>query len=74
MDAKEGDFIISLNGQSLKDVPNIYSLLIGKTNQQVALKLNSTPNESGARNVTVVPISDEQELLYYTWVQKILTW
>lgn len=70
VDAKEGDFIISLNGQSLKDVPNIYSLLIGKTNQQVTLKLNSTPNESGARNVTVVPISDEQELLYYTWVQK----
>ena len=35
----------------------------------VVLKINSTPSEAGAHDVTVVPIADEGPLYYYAWVQ-----
>jgi tricorn protease len=58
-----------VNGVSTKNVSNIYSMLIGKANKQITLKLNSAASETGAREVTVIPIADEQKLIYYTWVQ-----
>ncbi|NOT38588.1 MAG: protease [Saprospiraceae bacterium] len=69
INAKEGDFIISVNGVSTKDVKNIYSLLVGTVDKQVALGLSSSSSGSDSREVVVVPISDEQKLTYLNWVQ-----
>ncbi|MBK9272588.1 MAG: PD40 domain-containing protein [Saprospiraceae bacterium] len=69
VDAKEGEFITEINGFDLKNISNIFSLLVGKANQQVSLKLSSKADGSNARSVAVVPIADEQSLLYYSWVQ-----
>ncbi|MBK7693621.1 MAG: PD40 domain-containing protein [Saprospiraceae bacterium] len=69
VDAKEGDYITAVEGVSTKNVSNIYSMLIGTANKQITLKINSTASETGAREVTIIPIADEQKLIYYTWVQ-----
>ena len=69
VDVKEGDFIIAVDGESTKDMENIYSSLVDKADKQVTLLVNSKPNESGAKENVVVPIDDEQPLYYYTWVQ-----
>jgi tricorn protease len=69
VDVKEGDLIIAVNGKSVKDVGNIYELLINTAGKQVELTVNSTASDQGARKVIVVPIDDEAGLYYYNWVQ-----
>jgi tricorn protease len=65
---KVGDYILSVNGVSLKDVNSIYETLVGKVGSMVALKVNTTPSEEGARTIYVKPIADETQLAYYEWV------
>ncbi|OPZ82689.1 MAG: hypothetical protein BWY77_00042 [bacterium ADurb.Bin431] len=69
VDAREGDYILAINGQSTAEMPNLYAALAGKAGRQVQLTLNSTPNTAGSREVTVVPIDNEAELYSYSWVQ-----
>jgi len=69
VDVKEGDYIIEIDGKSTKDIKNIYAALVDKSEKQVTLKTNSTPDEKGAKDNVVVPINDEHPLYYYTWVQ-----
>ena len=47
---------------------NFYESLIDKTGKQVVLSVNSKASMDGAKEVTVVPISDESSLYYYNWV------
>lgn len=69
VEAKEGDFIVAVNGVSVKGMNNIYESLIGTADKQVMLKINSKASEDGAKEFTVVPIDDEHDLLYFNWVQ-----
>lgn len=69
MNISEGDFITAIDGQSLKDVDNIYGLLVGKADKLVELTVNKSAAEGG-RKVVVKPISDEYPLEHYEWVMK----
>ncbi|NUQ81514.1 MAG: PD40 domain-containing protein [Bacteroidetes bacterium] len=69
VDAREGDFIIEVNGVSVKSMTNLYTSLIGTVGKQVTLTLNSKPSPEGARRVVVIPIGDEADLYYHDWVQ-----
>jgi len=64
-----GDYIIAVNGKPTNEMVNIYESLINTPGKQVKLKVNSEPAEKGSREVTAVPIADEQPLYYYNWVQ-----
>ncbi|MBK7358987.1 MAG: PD40 domain-containing protein [Saprospiraceae bacterium] len=70
VNVKEGDFILAVDGNSTKNVSDFYQLLVGTAGKQVRLKVNSKASETGSRDVTVIPIADEQKLYYYSWVQK----
>ena len=70
VNVKEGDYILSVDGRPVRDLPNIYAALVGKAKVQVVLGVNSKPSEEGARQVTVVPIADEAPLYYRAWVQR----
>ncbi len=69
VDAKEGDFILAINGQSTKTMNDINEAMVNKAGVQVELTLNSTATEAGARKVIVVPTDNEGGLYYYNWVQ-----
>ncbi|MCL1834148.1 MAG: PDZ domain-containing protein [Leptospirales bacterium] len=69
VNAKEGEYIISIDGKLTNSMNNIYEALINSAGKQIKLKLNGSPSETGAREVTVVPISDESRLYYFNWVQ-----
>ncbi len=64
-----GDYILAINGTELKAPDNIYRLLDGTANVQTSLTVNSTPSMSGARNVTVTPVTSEQGLRTRAWVE-----
>jgi len=69
VDAREGDYILAVDGQSTADAADIYELLVNKAGKQVTLKLNARPARKGARDVVVVPTDSEEDLYYYDWVQ-----
>ncbi|MDQ2976982.1 MAG: PDZ domain-containing protein [Acidobacteriota bacterium] len=64
-----GDYILAINGVELKAPDNIYRLLDGTANRQTSLTMNSNPAMEGARNVTVVPVANEQGLRTRAWVE-----
>ncbi|PLX16325.1 MAG: protease [Salinivirgaceae bacterium] len=68
-DVEVGDYILAVDGNSTKDVDDIYQLLVGKANKVVELLVNSDPSEKGAKKVLVKTTDDESELYYYNWVQ-----
>jgi tricorn protease len=70
VDVKEGDYILAVDGKPVASLPSIYAALIGTVGKQVVLRVNSTPTDAGARDVTVVPIADEKPLYYQEWVAK----
>lgn len=69
VEVKEGDYILAINGKSLKDVDNMFSELIDMAGKTVSLRVNSAPVEKDAREVLVTPLADESKLYYYNWVQ-----
>jgi tricorn protease len=70
VDVKEGEYIVSINGQSVKDLNNPFIALMGTVGKPTVLKVNKEPKEEGAREVTVTPIADESDLYYREWVEK----
>ena len=67
--AKEGDYILAVNGEPTNTMTNFYESLLNMAGKQVVLKINSTASEQGSRNVTVVPVDDERKIYYYDWVE-----
>jgi tricorn protease len=69
LNVKPGDYILAVNGTPVSSLSNIYDALIGAADKQVILRVNSTPSDAGARDITVVPTADESPLYYLDWVQ-----
>jgi len=63
----EGEVIVSIDGESLLNVPDERAVLRGKAGRQVMLQVKSASGEM--REVIVTPISlrDEQRLRYKEW-------
>jgi tricorn protease len=64
-----GDYVLAINGIELKAPDNIHRLLDGTANRQTSLTVNKSPSMSGARNVVVVPVANEQGLRTRAWVE-----
>ncbi len=69
VNVKTGDYILEVNGRSLKAPMNIHSLFLNTADKQVTLKVNSKPEMKGARTVTVVPIANDSFLRHKDWLE-----
>jgi len=69
VDAKEGDYILAVDGRPTNQMKDIYESLVNTVGKQVRLKLSSKPQAEGSRDTVVVPIANESPLYYYEWVQ-----
>lgn len=69
INAKEGDYLISINGKNLTDQDNIYAFLEGLAGKQVRIKLAGTPDGVGAREAIVIPTASESGLRTIAWVE-----
>lgn len=65
-----GDFILAINGAPLVAPDNIYRLLDGTANRQTVLTVNSKPVMDGARQITVVPVGNEQGLRTRAFIEE----
>ncbi len=64
------DYLLAVNGFELKAPDNVYRLLDGTANRQTVLTVNDRPAMEGARQVTVLPIANEQGLRTRAWVEQ----
>ena len=69
VDAREGDYILAIDGEDLAAGENPYRLLRHKASRPVELLLNDRPEADGGRRVVFRPISDESNLRYLHWVE-----
>ncbi len=67
VDAREGDYVLAIDGVELKGDGNPYQLLRNKT-FTVTLTLNSKPTFEGARQATYRPIESDASLRYLDFV------
>ena len=70
VDAREGDYIIAIDGKPTNEMNDIYEALVNTVGKQVTLRLNTEPKEAGSRTTVVIPTGDEQNLYYYNWVEE----
>ncbi len=63
-----GDYILAVNGESVADVDNFYTLLENTGGDVVSLRVNDAPRQRGARDVLVRTIASESGLRYLDWV------
>ncbi len=70
VDAKEGEFILAVDGKPTREMNDLYAALLGKAGKQVELTLGPAASMEGSRKALVTPIADEAELYYFNWVQK----
>ncbi|MDQ6480389.1 PDZ domain-containing protein [Dyadobacter sp. LHD-138] len=66
---KTGDYIISINGNNVKNFTNLYQGLIGKAGQTIEMEVNNVASDKGRHKIIVKPIADEADLYYHQWVQ-----
>ena len=69
VNAKEGEYILAVNGKPTNEMNDIYESLVGTVGKQVTLTLNDQPKEGGSHTTVVLPIGDERQLYYFNWVQ-----
>jgi tricorn protease len=68
MDIREGDYLIAINGTTLK-VPDDYNRLLQVTqDQKVTVAVNHEPSMAGARTYEVTPIRNDPSLRYFRWL------
>lgn len=70
VDAKEGEFILKVNGKSTKEMDDIFTSLVNTAGKQVILTIGASADDKDARDVIVKPIADEADLYYFNWVQE----
>lgn len=70
VNVKEGEYLLAVNGRDLKASDNLYQALEATAGKSVALKVGSTPDGKGAREVIVTPIDSEVGLRNLAWVEE----
>jgi tricorn protease len=71
---KEGEYLLAVNGHELKAGDNFYAFFDGTAGKQTVLRVGASPDgpaseNKTARDVTVVPIDDEDGLRNLDWIE-----
>lgn len=70
IDIKPSDYLISVNGEKVTADKNLYSYFEGTVGKQVKITVNNKPSEVDARSYTVIPLSNENTLRRYEWIEE----
>ncbi len=69
VDAKEGDFLLAVNGMPLDIEEEPYAAFQGLADKPVFLTLNSKPQKEGSREVLVQTLASESRLRHLAWIE-----
>ncbi len=66
---KEGEYLLAVNGRELHGTDNIYEFFNGLAYKQTVIRVGPNADGKDARDVTVIPIADEDGLRNIDWVE-----
>jgi len=66
---KEGEYLLAVNGRELHAADNLYEFFDGTAGRQTVLHVGPNPDGKDARDVTAVPIGDEDGLRNLDWIE-----
>ena len=69
IDAKVGDYLVSVEGVELTGDANLFSLFDRTADRQTRISLNDKPQLEDARELTVVPVDGEEGLRRLDWAE-----
>jgi tricorn protease len=69
VNVKPGDYILAVNGRELHASDNIYSFFENTAGKQVVVKVGANFNGKDSRDVTVVPLANEENLRHLAWIE-----
>lgn len=69
VNAKEGEYILAVNGKDVKAEQNLFSFFEGTAGKIVELTIGPNPDYNGSRVVKVVPVEHEYSLRNRDWVE-----
>ena len=69
VDAREGDYVLAVDGEELRGTDNPYRLLRHRAGRPVRLTLNAEPTFDGAREAAFTPVTEERSLRYLAEVE-----
>jgi len=69
VDVKEGEYLLAVNGREVHGTDNLYSFFLETAGQQTVLKVGPNPDGSSSREVTVVPVDNEEGLRNLAWIE-----
>ncbi len=67
-----GEYLLAVNGRELHGSDNIYSFFQETAGKQTVLKVGPNADGTGSREVTVVPLDDEEPLRNRAWIENNL--
>jgi len=65
----KGEYLLAVNGREVRPPADVYGFFEETAGKQIVLKIGPHPDESGSREVTVVPVDDEGDLRNYAWIE-----
>jgi tricorn protease len=68
IDIREGDYLISIEGNDVTTAMNPYRFLENRTDKATRITINSSPDAAGATTFTIHPINSELDLKHLDWV------
>lgn len=66
---KEGEYLLAVNGRELHAADNLYQFFDGTAGKQTVLHVGPNADGKDGRDVTVIPISDEDGLRNLHWIE-----
>ena len=64
-----GEYLLAVNGRDLRASESIHNVFQGTAGKQTVLKVGPHADGKGSRDVTVVPIANEQGLRNRAWIE-----
>ena len=68
-EAREGEYILAINGRELSDADNIWEHLQGTSGNQVTLRVGPNANGRDARDIVIEPTGNERILRLWRWIE-----
>jgi tricorn protease len=64
-----GEYLLAVGGQELRQPQSPYRPFEATAGKAVVLRVGPSPDGTGARDVTVVPVDDESSLRHLAWIE-----
>lgn len=70
VEVAQGDYLLAVNGVDLKSSDDVSRALEGTAGKRVVLRVGADPSGSNSREITVMPVANEQALRRAAWIEE----